>query len=338
MAAHTSVDNPVAPLFTRVHELIAQQVAGYHSAHHPLAAAVSSSLGRGRVERNELSLPLLVHGAITGDAEPALPIAAVHSLWWRAANAFDDIADGDATTTLNDLPLGAGLMAAQEYGYCLPLRILEGLDRPAPLRQKLIGDFLTGWTSTNDGQLRDVTNDPRMVSVDDVVTTYQHKSSSAYIMATTMAARLAEVPNSDLALWVEFARILGVLGQLHNDQEDLDGGKGEDLSNQTATYLLVRLLDSSPAHTRQELVDLVDAAPHSAESTAALRERLLDSSNTAPVTAWMLELGRTACEILTDLGPSGPFMAELRTRVIAAATPTPLFRTTAAAPREFQTI
>lgn len=326
MTSNSNTDNPVAIHFPQVHQLIAEHLDSYPRSHRPLADAVADSIAHGRVERNELSLPLLVHGSITGDPAPAIPVAAAHALWWRAANAFDDIADGDATSTLNGLALGAGLMAAQEYGYCLPMRIIEGLDHPAALRQQLIHDFAAGWTSTNDGQVRDVLNDPRIVTTSDVVTTYQHKSSSAYIMATTMAARLAYVAPPALEKWAEFARILGVLGQLRNDQEDLDGGKGEDLSNQTATYLLVRLLDGAEPNARRELTDLIDAASTSPAAAETLRDRLLEPSNSAPVTAWMNELGGTALGLLAELTQPSPFSSELETRVRAAATPTPVFR------------
>ncbi|MEU8570876.1 polyprenyl synthetase family protein [Streptomyces pathocidini] len=282
-------------------------------------------LANGRRERNELALPLLTHATLTGDPDPAIPIAGVHALWWRAANAFDDVADsGTGTgagpgTRLYGLPVGAVLMASLECGYGLPLRALAELPVPAGLRERLTADFLGAWTATNDGQIKDILHDPTTVGRDDVLATYRRKSGSAYAMACGMAARLSGAEEERVAVWRRFGETLGLLAQFNNDHEDLATGRGEDLRNRTATYLLVHALDSLPGPRRERALTLLGEAGRSPDARRELTRAILTPGVLIPYRDLLAELRDQAHAALDTAAPAGPFRTLLRRRVDAVA-------------------
>ncbi|MFI1962782.1 polyprenyl synthetase family protein [Streptomyces pathocidini] len=299
---------------------------GASAATHLLHTA-RTVLANGRRERNELALPLLTHATLTGDPDPAIPIAGVHALWWRAANAFDDVADsgtGTGTglgpgTRLYGLPVGAVLMASLECGYGLPLRALAELPVPAALRERLTADYLGAWTATNDGQIKDILHDPTTVGRDDVLATYRRKSGSAYAMACGMAARLSGAGEERVAVWRRFGETLGLLAQFNNDHEDLATGRGEDLRNRTATYLLVHALDSLPGPGRERALTLLGEAGRSPDARRELTRAILTPGVLIPYRDLLAELRDQAHAALDTAAPAGPFRTLLRRRVDAVA-------------------
>ncbi|MFE0192966.1 polyprenyl synthetase family protein [Streptomyces sp. NPDC058989] len=284
---------------------------------------------RGRHDPQELALPLLVHAAINGSAEPAVPIAAAHALWWRSANTFDDVADGDAGSLMYGMDRGAAMTAALECGYGLPLRALAALSVPDPLRRALTTDYLDGWAAASDGQIRDILNRPHTVETDGVYETYRKKSGAIYAMACVMSARLSHSArpeqnspgNDEVAAWREFGEVLGILAQFRNDHEDLRGGPGADLRNRTATYLLVHLLHRSDQTTRERALPLLDQAPVSEPHRQELAELLLSPQVLHPYNQFVAKLRHRAHTLLDTLVHSSPFAEPLRARVDANARP-----------------
>lgn len=80
-----------------------------------------------------------------------MPIAAVHALWWRSANTFDDVADGGTGPLMYGMHPGSAMTAALECGYGLPLRTLAELPVPESLRRVLSNDYLDGWATAATG-------------------------------------------------------------------------------------------------------------------------------------------------------------------------------------------
>ncbi len=100
--------------------------------------------------RGMVTLPMLVHGAETGEPGPAAPIAVVHLLWWASARYLDDLTDAPGT------PAAAGpkLLTALAVGSHLPARLLAGLPVTATTRAALGEELSRGWLDAVDGQLR----------------------------------------------------------------------------------------------------------------------------------------------------------------------------------------
>ncbi|MTE17766.1 hypothetical protein F0L17_01180 [Streptomyces sp. TRM43335] len=220
-------------------------------------------------------LPLLVHGAETGDPEPALPLAAVHTLWWTSACYFDDLADGNGTAAAGRIGAGEATLASVVGGHLLPLRIVRSPRIPEPVRGALVDEIVNCGILAAEGQLRDVNGTAESATRGLVVTAYEGKSSAPFSMITAMAAILAGAEAGRTERWREFGRVFGLLWQLFNDQEDILSGRNEDLRNGTVTYLLACALEEAPPTERERVLKLHAAAPGSERARADLVRALL---------------------------------------------------------------
>ena len=137
-----------------------------------------------------LAVPLLVHAVETGAPAPAVPVSAVHRLWWTAAHVFDDWIDHGETRYLGGLSPGAGLMAAVVCGLSLPALIAVE-DFPGSVLPEMIREFSLAWLESNDGQLRDLGGWPAGTDRQAILLTYRHKTGAAYGAACAMAATLS---------------------------------------------------------------------------------------------------------------------------------------------------
>ncbi|MGV2920046.1 polyprenyl synthetase family protein [Streptomyces alfalfae] len=307
-----------------VRQYVAELLDAYPPQHAQLQSSVSRLVAHGRASPLEHSLPFLVHGAMTGDPAPAVPVAAAHALWWRAANTFDDFADGDAGPHLYGISRGAALTAALECGYALPLRALAAVNAPEAVRNELVGTYLDGWTAASNGQLGDLLIEPERTTPQAILDVYRDKSGAIYAMACAMAARLAtgttRLSGSDaelVAAWHHFGQILGMLAQFRNDEDDLRDGPGEDLRNRTPTYLLVHLLDFLSGQSLQQALAFLRRAPYSAVDREQLRAMMTAPEVLRPYHARLSALREEACALLDDLAPGCPFGSALRARVQA---------------------
>jgi hypothetical protein len=125
----SSSDNPVAYLFPSIRDRVNRAIEQLDSS-PAVQAAARTLVGIDPVEPAMLSVPLLVHAAETGDPEPAVPISAIHYLWWRAAHV---------------------LIAAVVGGTALPAAIAVS-DLPATILPNAVNDFFAAWIFSNDGQ------------------------------------------------------------------------------------------------------------------------------------------------------------------------------------------
>jgi geranylgeranyl pyrophosphate synthase len=314
-------ERAVRELFTEIERTIELLIADYTEQYGNLRAAVPAAVKGARRDRNEFSLPLLVHAAETGDPSPAVPIAAVHALWWRAANVIDDIADGHAGDPEGTLSGGATMMAAFNWAYVLPTYALEHLPIPERLRHRLTAEFFQACTAATDGQIGDMHDDPGNITPERVLATYRNKSSSPYVMASSMAAAIAGADDRRTELWRRFGMNLGLLGQFRNDQDDLDTGRLEDLKNRTPTYHLVELINSGSGPGKERIVALLGQARDNADARRTLLDHML-----APdvVRSYLHQINRIRDDsnrILDSLDGVPSFTEALRTRMNHAASP-----------------
>ncbi|MGI5349797.1 polyprenyl synthetase family protein [Streptomyces sp. CA-250714] len=347
-ATWQEAETRVQDVFPQVRRYLTALLDDYCGHHDSLRSAVQALIAGGRETPHEFSLPLLVHAAVNGEPEPAVPVAGVHALWWRSANVLDDFVDGDVEQLpLRGVDRGVAMMAALEAGYALPLRALEAAPLPVPLRRRLTADYLDGWTRATDGQIGDILNRPQDVGTDEVLEVYRKKSASIYEMACLMAARLAHGTRGDrpyahtpprcqgraepyadgallegteeqsIAAWGEFGHILGLLAQFRNDHDDLCGGPGEDLRNGTATYLLVHLLRTAPVADRERALALLDQAATVESKRRELADMMRAPEVVRPYNRFLAELSGRAYTLLDTLAPASPFADCLRARVDA---------------------
>lgn len=143
-----------------------------------------------------ITLPLLVHGAETGDPAPAAPVAVIHLLWWASARYLDDLTDaapaeGAASRTVEAPAAGKKILTALAVGGQLPGRIIAGLPAGAAVRAAVADEVSRGWLDAVDGQLRDLTERAPVASPGSVLRGYEGKTGAPYAMAAASAACLA---------------------------------------------------------------------------------------------------------------------------------------------------
>ena len=258
--------------------------------------------------RGVITLPLLVHGAETGEPGPATPIAVVHLLWWASARHLDDLTDAPGP---GGAAAGSKVLTALAVGSHLPARLLAGLPVTATTRAALGAELSRGWLDAVDGRLRDLIERATAATPESVLRGYEGKTGAPYAMAAASAACLAGADRARVDRWRGFGRSLGVLRQLANDQRDLASGRHEDLADGTATFLLVQLLSALPAARRREALALHAAARHSAPARAELAAWMLDEEIIDAYTASVAPLAERAHALLDLLGGEPGCVREL---------------------------
>ncbi|MET7912054.1 hypothetical protein ABZS98_28070 [Streptomyces avermitilis] len=264
-------------------------------------------------------LPLLVHAVEAGAPGPAVPLAAVHVLWWTSACYLDDLADSHGANGPADLSVQEGLLAAMVTGHILPVKVLDSRRIPEPVRPALAAEIRDCWVAAGEGQLGDMSGEIGALPRSSVVATYRGKSGAPFGMITAMAATLAGGNAERILLWREFGFIFGILWQIFNDQEDITSGRNEDLLNGTVTYLLACALDDAPPAAGEHIRDLHTAARTSPVARAALADLLLSPSVLARYEKDINAFRDEAYRILSELGGDEQYLPVLRQLVEQAS-------------------
>ncbi|MEV6728492.1 MULTISPECIES: polyprenyl synthetase family protein [unclassified Streptomyces] len=267
------------------------------------AKSAVSRLLRHQKLRHPLSvLPMMVHAIETGDPGPAVPLSAVHVLWWTSACYLDDLADGHGTTASDSLSQNEALLASVLSGAVLPIQIIRSLPVPAAVQGALTAEIATGWVVGAEGQLTDIDGDADGATRNSVVEAYRGKSGGPFSMITAMAAILSGASDERVELWREFGYIFGILWQLFNDQEDILSGRNEDLLNGTVTYLLTCVLDDAATpRDREDVLGCCAAARNSEDARAELTRLLLAPAALDRYTADLDAFRAEAHRLLTTL-------------------------------------
>ncbi|MFG2028904.1 polyprenyl synthetase family protein [Streptomyces sp. NPDC048825] len=264
-------------------------------------------------------LPLLVHGAETGDPGPAVPLSAIHVLWWTSACYLDDLADGESAGVSREIGENEALLASIISGNPLPLHIIQSQKVPDSVRGALAAELVTCWIVGTEGQLSDLRRDAGGATRDSVVTTYRGKSGAPFGMITAMGAILAGAEHERIRMWREFGDVFGILWQLFNDQEDILSGRNEDLRNGTVTYLFACALENASPRSRNRLLDLHAAARSSEEARSELTAFLLAPASLQQYRADLDRFRDEAARLLTELGGDGNYVPVLHRLVEESA-------------------
>ncbi|MGI5415345.1 hypothetical protein [Actinomadura luteofluorescens] len=223
-----------------------------------------------------ITLPLLVHGAETGEPGPAMPVAVLHLLWWASARYLHDLTGAAGAPSPGGAAAGGRVLTALAVGGQLPGRLIAGLPAGAAVRAALADELSRSWVDAVDGRLRDLTERAPNATPESVLRGYEGRAGAPYAMAAASAARLAGAVDHRVAGWRAYGRALGVLRRLADDQRDLASGRYEDLAAGTATFLLVHLLGELPPARRREALALHASARHSASARAEMASWMLD--------------------------------------------------------------
>ncbi|GAA2648191.1 polyprenyl synthetase family protein [Streptomyces vastus] len=289
----------------------------------PSAAAVKDAVTRllqHQTFRYPLQvLPLLVHGAETGDPGPAVPLSAIHVLWWTSACYLDDLADGEAASVSREIGENEALLASIICGNALPLHIIQSQPVPDSVRSALTAELVTCAIVGTEGQLSDLRRDAGDATRDSVLTTYRGKSGAPFGMITAMGAILAGAEHERIRMWRDFGDVFGILWQLFNDQQDILSGRNEDLRNGTITHLFACALEDASPRSGNRLLDLHTAAKSSEEARSELTDLLLAPTGLQQYEADLRRFRDEAQRLLTELGGEGNHMPVLHRLVEESA-------------------
>ncbi|WP_313896467.1 polyprenyl synthetase family protein [Streptomyces sp. GC420] len=294
---------------------IATALAGIAPSTHTIGGAVTELLGH-RELRHPLSvLPMLVHAAETGAPQPAVPLAAVHVLWWKFACYLDDLADGPGAVDTAGLRHDEALLAAVVAGNTLPTRIIHSRRLPEPVRASLAGELVRGWFTGAEGQLRDLRAHVGEAARETVTDVYRGKSGAPFGMITAMGALLARAKAERVEQWREFGCLFGILWQLFNDQEDILSGRNEDLANGTVTYLLACAVEQAPPPRRERIRSLSTASKDSEDAREELMDLLTEPALLEEYRQDIDAFRDEAHRVLDELGGQERYLTALRNMV-----------------------
>ncbi|NUR57744.1 MAG: hypothetical protein HOV87_03435 [Catenulispora sp.] len=255
-------------------------------ADHAMGEALTGFLdrivgrGSGPAVDGIVRLPFLVHGMYSGEPAAAEPAAMAHVLWWVSARYLDDLSDaGPAAFTASDTHTDAdrGMLAAVGIACHLSAAVLDQACRDDPARALMLRQELSRcWHRAISGQLIDLTTPAVTATAEAVLAGYRGKTGAPYAMAAAMGAALAGCDPAQVDLLRDFGERFGVLRQVVNDQRDIASRRYEDLRNGTATYMVVRYLESLSGRERgvaeKLFVGCADSAVARDEFAARLTE------------------------------------------------------------------
>ena len=232
--------------------------------------------GSGPAVDGIVALPFLVYGLSSGEPAAAEPAAMAHVLWWVSARYLDDLSDaGPEAFAASDAD--RDLLATVGIACHLSATVLDEACRDDPVRALALRQELSRcWHRAISGQLADLTTSAATTSAEEVLAGYRGKTGAPYAMAAAMGALLAGCASARVDRLRDFGEQFGVLRQVVNDQRDIASCRYEDLRNGTATYMMVRYLDSLSERERGVAEKLLVGCADSAEAREEFAARLTE--------------------------------------------------------------
>ena len=202
-----------------------------------------------------IHLPLLVHGALSGDDAPAVPLAGATALVFLGADICDDLADGDMPAHWANHRPSAISLAATTLLAALPQRAIARLDAPPTTRDAMQAALAAGLLRMSAGQQDDLAMagsanpDPQAVE-----TSVAGKSGAEMETFAALAALLAGATPAVVASCAALGRAIGTGGQIASDCHDLFTATREQRSGERNTHAADR---APPRPPRQRGADAV---------------------------------------------------------------------------------
>jgi len=246
-------------------------------------------------------LAMAVHGALTGNPAPAMPVCVMSRLWWSGAEALDDVADDPSGRGWSACSFGKTLTAATACLVLLPQVVLDREVLATEIRQDWQRELTMACLQAADGQLADLSEDDGDFSWSQVIASYRKKTGAPYARDAVMAARLTTADPQTLRGWRAFGSLFGLLRQLHNDAASATSEKDEDLANGTRILRLAVALELSRPAVREILLELRRRARSDPAARAELRHRLDEPGIANRYTARIDTLRQHACALLDRL-------------------------------------
>jgi geranylgeranyl pyrophosphate synthase len=271
--------------------------------------------GRAQAERQSLraaELPLLVHAALAGSEEPALPLAAACVLVYLGADLLDNVADAELPPCWLGRDPGEATLAAATLLAALPTLVLEGAAVSPQLARRLQLLFAEGMLAMSAGQQEDIAQPARWDAAR-CRTMVERKGGAEFAFFCRSAATLAGKDEATVSELAAFGAAYGAAGQLASDVGDLwlaEGGR--DVAARKRTLPIVYAHEELPARDRVRFEQLLEAADAAADPLAEIRG-LLKQTRSLERSALVVEVYvQRALRALREVGPLEPAGTELR--------------------------
>ena len=262
-------------------------------------------------------LPLLVHGAVTGDERPAAPLATAMTALYVGMDILDDLADGDEPEHWAGWSVAETNLIGVTFVVALPqLAILEA-DAPAErvlLLQRTLAEAGLRMSAGQQLDLGRARADD--VALADVAAAAAGKTGEQCALFARLAALLAGAPAATTDAFTRMAHAYGMALQLLEDCHTLfDGERSRDLDSGVRSYPIAWHLDRLLDDERRRFVQLLDRARVHPDAQHQVRRELRGAGalRAAAVTA-EFHCAR-ARRALADASPREPAAAGLRAMI-----------------------
>ena len=263
-----------------------------------------------------VQVPLLVHAAVTGDEEPAIPVAAACTALHLGGQLQDGILDDELSPFWHARGAGITSLAATTLLGSLPQHSIDHLrlrGTPPERLWALARQFADTLLAAMAGQHEDLLfPDREDVSLEDCRAMIERKSGAPTALLASAGATLATGDSSRIEAFAAFGLCYGVAKQLINDVHGIWGeAVSQDLLNGRRTFPVVHALTVLDEDRREELRSLLALArePHRRHDGA---RAVLEVAGSVRYTASMVWLHRErARRYLAAAFPEEPARREL---------------------------
>jgi geranylgeranyl pyrophosphate synthase len=308
-------DRPVAEVFAAVRSF-ARRWAADDRQRQLLETAIAGLEPHAR--RSEpvffVELPLLVYGAIRGDARPAMPLAAATTLLFLGADIFDDLADGDRPAHWDGhSPAEINLAAANLLCALTPLALAE-LPASAERIVAMQTTLTKGLLRMSAGQQSDLAAHRRsQVGVADIESAVAGKSGEELAIFAMLAAQFAAASAEQVEHYAMVGRALGTGAQLASDCYELfTDPESRDLAHGATTLPIALQCECLRGAERNAFEMLLTRARTEEAARAEIRRQLM-ASGALRHCAFIVETYRQrALRMLAAAEPREPAAGELR--------------------------
>lgn len=309
----------VRRVFALLDEII--EALPIHPVHRDLLqihAKASKEQAEASPEVAAIQVPLLVHAAVAGDEEPALPVAAACTLLCLGADLYDSILDHELPPFWRTRDSAEVNLTATTLMATLPQISIARLQsqNTTPARLWKLAHLITHSLQTMiAGEYEDVLfANFENVSLEDTRAMVKRKSGSANAMFARSGAILATEDTFTIEAYAAFGLCFGTAKQLTNDVCDIwIGDRSQDLLNGKRTLPVVHALSTLRGEQDERLRALLAAARESAEHHGEVRA-LLEAAGSlryAAIMVWLYQ--ERARNHLAAASPRGSAGQELRT-------------------------
>lgn len=278
---------------------------------------VVRELAEARPDLSAVRFPLLVHAAVTGDEELALPAAAACTCLYVGADLFDSLVDNELPPSWRTRdPAEVNLAAATLLGALPQFSIARLREQGTPPAKLWALSYLFAETvlTMGAGQHEDLLF-PILenVSLEDCRAMAERKSGAEYALYAKAGAALATEEPSTVEAYAAFGSCFGVAKQLVNDVWGIWGEDvSRDLLNGKRTLPIVYALSGLRGERRERLQKLLVASRESTEHHDEVRS-LLAAAGSVRYTAlivWLYQ--QQARKHLAAASPQEPAGQEFR--------------------------